>query len=415
MFYQQHEGNQKLFDLETRVIALEAKLEIESLSESLMKNIKNNVDELFSNSLTVNCIKEEMERRYKRSRLDLAEFVKEYKKSEKDIRENQEKLNSFSEEFNKLKLFLSDIVTDLKLKAYTGDLNRLERLLDGKFPASTGNELVEQMKLRAKHEDLVKTQEEINDFQNFVQENYMKKEKTLEELQKIQTTLVESLENYSTKEFTNAITTKIYRKTSEIESELEKFDQRMTNITEIFEKMLKDLKSEMNDKISFKDLEKLSQEIASKASKHDLTKYVADIAPKISGFQSEIGVFNRIIREQEQAMLRLDEVLLDKASKIETNDLYNKLELISRHANIEYKIDEMINKQTQIREDFDLIQSDLRTMQIQFSEIQTAYIKKVNENLELKFLKDLMLEMQTSISYKADRTETLNCLEKKAG
>ena len=42
MFYQQHEGNQKLFDLETRVIALEAKLEIESLSESLMKNIKNN-------------------------------------------------------------------------------------------------------------------------------------------------------------------------------------------------------------------------------------------------------------------------------------------------------------------------------------------------------------------------------------
>ena len=142
---------------------------------------------------------------------------------------------------------------------------------------------------------------------------------------------------------------------------------------------------------------------------------MADIAPKISGFQSEIGVFNRIIREQEQAMLRLDEVLLDKASKIETNDLYNKLELISRHANIEYKIDEMINKQTQIREDFDLIQSDLRTMQIQFSEIQTAYIKKVNENLELKFLKDLMLEMQTSISYKADRTETLNCLEKKAG
>ena len=168
MFYQQHEGNQKLFDLETRVIALEAKLEIESLSESLMKNIKNNVDELFSNSLTVNCIKEEMERRYKRSRLDLAEFVKEYKKSEKDIRENQEKLNSFSEEFNKLKLFLSDIVTDLKLKAYTGDLNRLERLLDGKFPASTGNELVEQMKLRAKHEDLVKTQEEINDFQMYL-------------------------------------------------------------------------------------------------------------------------------------------------------------------------------------------------------------------------------------------------------
>jgi hypothetical protein len=183
----------------------------------------------------------------------------------------------------------------------------------------------------------------------------------------------------------------------------------------MLDKGLKNLGCELGDRVSFKDLNNLAQEVATKATKVDFSRYMADITPKISGFQNELGVFNRIIREQEQAMLRLDEVLLEKASKTETHDLYQKLSLISKHSDIEYKIDDMISRQAKVQEDFNDIQSDMRQMQSQFSEMQTFFSKKSSDAMELKFLKDLILDMQTSISYKADRTETLNCLEQKAG
>lgn len=409
------EYNQRLVQLETKFAELEEKLNVKALTENLSQNLKNSIDDWLGNTLTVSCIKEEMERRYKRSRQELADFVKDFKKSEKEIRETGENLGLIKEEIANFKAYIGDIGADLKLKAYIGDVNRVERQLETKCSLNMVNDLAAQIKLKATKEELEVTNRSINMLREDIEQEYFKKLDALIELDKIKNNLFETFEKYSTKEETSHITRKFYKRTQKIDQVVDGTNTRIDSMQELHDAVIKEIRADLSSKLGQKELDKVSQEINSKASKQDLTKYFSELSPKVSGFQSELAVFNRIIREQEQALLRLDEVLLQKASKVETHDLYQKLALLSKHTDIEYKIDEMIKHQKVIRNEFNDIQSDVRQMQLQVSEIQTGYSKKVNENMEMKFLKELMLDMQTSISYKADRTEFLNCMEQKAG
>lgn len=415
MLFQQHEDSQRLVEIEKRLTSLEDKLDLKSLSESLHSTLQSSFDDWLSSSLTVSCIKEEMDRRYKRSRAELSEFTRDFKKSEKDMKDLQEKYSTLEEELTKIKSFISDMMIDLKLKAYNGDLNRVERILDTKCSNGTANELVEKIRNCAKSDEMVAVQGFMKDLEKRIEEEFFKKQEAFDQLEKSREKLLETLDMYSTREQTNGVSQKFYQKTVKIDTEIAENQKKIGILYDMIDKGFKNLGCELGDRVSFKDLNNLAQEVATKATKVDFTRYMADINPKISGFQNELGVFNRIIREQEQAMLRLDEVLLSKASKTETHDLYQKLSLISKHSDIEYKIDDMLNRQAKVQEDFNDIQSDMRQMQSQFSEMQTFFSKKSSDAMELKFLKDLILDMQTSISYKADRTETLNCLEQKAG
>ena len=415
MNFQQFEQNQKFVEFEAKLLALEAKLDTKSLSDSLIQNIKSNIDEWLGNTLTVSCIKEEMERRYKRSRQELGDFIKDFKKSEKEVRESSEKMVFLEEEFGKVRSSLSDIMTDVKLKAYSADMNRIERQVDTKCSLNMANELASQLKLMAKADDLNTTRLSITYLKDEIENEFTRKEDISLDLQRLQNRLMDHFDNYSTKEDMKNISLKLHKKHSKVEASIEEIRGSIGSFQEFHDKTNKDIRAEMQLKVGQKELDQATYEISSKVSKQEFSKYISELSPRLTGFQGELGVFNRIIREQEQALLRLDEVLLQKASKVETHDLYQKLALLSKHTDIEYKIDEMIKYQKTIRDDFNEIQADVRQMQLQVSEIQTGYSKKVNDGLEMKFLKDLMLDMQTNISYKVDRTEILNCLEQKAG
>lgn len=412
MFFTQ-EDTQKAVELDNRLSSIESRLQ--NIPDIVKDSLKSVLDELLTNSLTISCIKEEIDRRYKRSRQDLAEFIKELKKSEKEAKENQDHLFRLEEDFAKIKSLITDILTDLKLKAYTGDLNRVERQLDTKCSNATASDLAAQLKLAAKNEDLVLTQEDFFSFKENVTKNYFRQQEAAEQLARIQANLQETLENYSTKEQSARLSQKFYKKFKKLHLNIETTSGSFSNLQNCFESLSKDLRNDLSLKVSHKDLDKVNIELQVRVTKADLNKYLGQINPKISGFESELGTFNRILREQEQAMLRLDEVLLGKASKLETHDLYQKVNQISKHSQIEYKIDDMLEKLQRNQQEFDDLQSDMRRIKLDFGEIMTHHSKRANEGIEIKFLKDLMLDMQTNISYKADRTEVLNYLEQKAG
>jgi hypothetical protein len=412
MFFTQ-EDTQKGVELDNRLSSIESRLQ--NIPDLIKDSLRSSLDELLTSSLTISCIKEEIDRRYKRSRQDLAEFTKDLKKSEKEAKDTQDHLNRLEEDFSKSKSLIGDILTDLKLKAYNGDLNRLERQLDTKCSNATANELAAQLKLAANAEDLEKTQIELNSFKEAVFKNYFRQEEAVKQLARIESSLLNTLENYSTKEQTSNLGSKFHRKFKKLHLFIENISNNFGNLQNSFESLSKELRSELSLKVSVKDLEKVTLELQIRVTKADLNKYLGQINPKITGFESELGTFNRILREQEQAMLRLDEVLLGKASKLETHDLYLKVGQISKHSDIEYKIDDMIAKLAKNQVDFEDLNSDMRRVKLEFAEIVTHHSKRSNDGMEIKFLKDLMLDMQTNISYKADRTEVLTYLEQKAG
>jgi len=291
----------------------------------------------------------------------------------------------------------------------------LERLLDSKCSNATALDLANTLALKAKAEDLEATQSNLKSFKDLVNSQFFRRDEGLAELSKMEVGLNSTLEQYTSKEQTTRISQKFYKKLKKGQSVAETFIKNLSSLQEAFDKMTTDLRVDLNNKVSYKDVEKMHSELAIRVTKADLNKYLGQINPKISGFELELGTFSRVLREQEQAMLHLDEVLLGKASKLETHDLYQKVNQISKHSQIEYKIDDMIGKMQKTQGNFEDIQSEMRKIKLEFGEILTYYSKKANDGIEIKFLKELMLDMQTNISYKADRTETLNYLEQKAG
>lgn len=412
MFFQNNDI-QNTADFDSRLRPIEEKLA--SIPGLIKEALKTGLDEVLSSSLTISCIKEEIDRRYKRSRTELSDFTKDLKKSEKDIKQNSEHLTFLEEDLIKTKNLMADILTDLKLKAYTGDLNRLERLMDTKCSNATATELANQLALMAKSEELKATRVDLNSLKELIDSQYFRRDDGLEQMAKIEESLKLSLENYTTKEQSLKFSQKFYKKFKKSQNATESFTKSLSALQETFDKFSNDIKFELSNKVSYKDVDKMNSELAIRVTKADLNKYLGQINPKISGFESELGTFNRVLREQEQAMLRLDEVLLGKASKLETHDLYQKVNQISKHSQIEYKIDEMIAKMQKTQETSEDLQSEMRKIKLEFGEILTYYSKKANDGIEIKFLKELMLDMQTNISYKADRTEFLNYLEQKAG
>ena len=123
--------------MEERLRKIEKKLEetvtdSEKIKEYVLGSVKIQLEEWLHDTLTISCITEEIERRYKRTRNDMAEYTKDHKKLEKEIENSKEPINENFTDICKIKNFLQDLVLDIKLKAYHGDLQRLERIVDEK-------------------------------------------------------------------------------------------------------------------------------------------------------------------------------------------------------------------------------------------------------------------------------------------
>lgn len=400
--------------MEARLQELEKKFEDFEMHEENIKNIvleqvKKKFEEWLHNTLTISCISEEIERRYKSTKTDIAESSKAFHKLECKVEDVKDQINLNFTDICKLKNFVDDIVTDLKLKAYHGDVQRLDRVLEEKCPWEYAIGIMKSLGDLAKISQLKVLEKHLEVFKGKVAEEYLLKDQAKVLLKNSKKKVKNLLEKYATKEEVQEDFKKIYLKIDEVNGEV----KELRRIEEIRDnERQKDnlrIKIDLADNVKTYQLERLRRDVEAKASKIELERFMGENMPKITEFTLEFKKIKKTMEKQESALLRLDEIILNKASKADMIHLRESFSDLPSSRQLE-KLNQLSNSLLELQKNVKFFSEDFLDLK---TDLQVTP-KKISLENDLKLLKNQVQDLENRVSYKAETLEMLVHLEKKA-
>jgi hypothetical protein len=401
--------------MEERLKIVERKLEdasfkTEKIKDYVLGSVKIQLEEWLHDTLTISCITEEIESRYKRTKNDMAEYGKDHRKLEKELNDTREEMKVQFTELCKIKNFLDDILTDLKLKCYKGDLEALARVVDDKCSWDFSIDLANQIKTLAKIDDLKDLQQSFNDFKKTISKEYILKNEAIDIFTKMKNKLKTMVSENTTKQETKEAVNKIYERFTQNDIKIEEIFEKQKISNENFIKSIDKIRADFSDNVKQFQFDRIQKEVSNKASKSELERFLGENLPKITEFNHEFKKIKQILESQDKAMTRIDEISLQKASKVEfmlLKESLSKSSSVSIAAQLE-------SLQTQVQK------SDIKLASLidAFNEYKDSNSDKSPYKLtlesEISLLKLNLYDLENKISYKADLAETLQKLENKA-
>lgn len=404
----------RILQLENKLKSLSDQCSVENIKNQAITVLKSEIDEVLLGSLTISCIKEEIERRYKRNKSELNDFCKIITNSQNDVKIIIEKINKLFKQVHNTESNVDDILDALKLKANKADVDILDKEIKLLCPISYAKMLTDGVSNSAKISDLLKTQADIQQLLNRIEQDYNQLTALKSDIKGLEINYKSSVEMYITKEEFLRYNTKNNKKFKDSEISVKDLDTKFNFTVEQMKESVETHRKMIFDKVSRQNLDDVIASVSEKLSKSDLIKLQNEFAAKVVNFQNEIAVFNRIQQEQEQVLLQIDETLTEKAHKSDVKNLTQKVANLTKQAEFTDKIDAILNKLDDLSRQSD--EKDLQIMRIdrEISEMFTFYSRKNNDGQEIRFVKDLLLEIQSDLSHKADRAEILKYLEQKS-
>lgn len=394
---------------------LEAKLEELTSNPQVIKNfvvesIKTHFEDWVHNTLTISCITEEIERRYKRTRNEILESSKDVKKLEKELEDCKDNLKTNFTDLCRMKNFVDDLAADIKLKAYNGDIYRLERLLEEKCSLTYAQELFNKFHRYAKIEDCNILANNIQSLKSKVDSEFQLKSETDSLLKDYDKKLSTKLKEFFTRDELRHSLGTMQTKLVLLENDFDAVKKGEDIRDQTLKQDVARIRAECADCVRLYQFEKLEEMIPRKANKSEFDVFVNKVNPKLDDFYMEILDIKRMIEDQEKVIGRLDEVILQKASKTDMiilkesfSELPSSYQLEQIKALKEFR--EKSDKQLQV------LEKSLNSLIKSFNE---THPNKLTIDSEIKIIKNDMADMDNKISYKADASEMLEMMEKKA-
>lgn len=401
--------------MEERLTKLELKLEELTSNPQVIKNfvvesIKNHFDDWVHNTLTISCITEEIERRYKRTRKEIFEYSKEIRKLEKDIEECKESLKLNFSDLCKMKNFVDDLVTDIKLKAYSGDVIRLERLLEEKCSISYARELSDKFHKYAKIEDCNILANNIQTLKSKTENDFQLKSEANIELQKFDKKLLYKLKDFLTRdEFKNSSST-FQARLSVLEKDFDSVKKGEDIRDQTLKQDIARVRTEYADCVRTYQFDKMQKILQTKTNKNDFDTFVSKVSPKVDNINYELYNIKTLIEDQEKVIGRLDEIILQKASKTDLMVIKDTFSELPSSYQLE-QIKAIKDFQDKQDKKIILLEKNIGSLTKAFTE---THPNKLTIDSEIKLIKHDMIEIDNKITYKADTREMLEMMEKKA-
>lgn len=396
-----------------------SKMEINLLDASLksliIETVRDNIDELLPRTLTISCIREEIERQYKRSKADLNDYMKQQRNLSHDIKDVFNKTQACFEDIQKLHVCIDDLTSEVKYKAYQIDLIRLQNEVTYLCPLSYAQQLAAEIRSLAKAEDLIKTDETIARVEKELRETFISKIEVNTHIKNIKDEFYRLFHGYAKIEQLDKLYENFQKKIEHnykvIELHEEENRKDLDNFRLSVEKIETDLKA-CSTKIEMQSIINL---LNSKVSQVDFNELHNQVKPRIDEFQKMLQTFEYTIRQQESVLGRFDEIILDKASKFDVLKISKRLDAVSNHANSEIKIDEIVTKLNLIVAERGEKEEIMRSIQTQIIDISEKLTRRANDSIDIKMIKEKIFEIVNQLSCKIDRSEILKTLEEKAG
>lgn len=155
--------------------------------------------------------------------------------------------------------------------------------------------------------------------------------------------------------------------------------------------------------------------INSKLTQLDLDRGIQSIGREIRNVEDQIRALQHATSNQENALQRIDELLLEKASKVDLQKTNLQFTEYYRRTDIDKRLLTMSINYSEASEDLKMLQEKHEELRKQTDEIKQKQDTPRTEQLEYRVIKTQVQEIRTSLSHKADRAETIALIESKVG
>lgn len=325
------------------------------------------------------------------------------------------KIDKFSEDIDFIRASMTDFALELAQKASMKDISRLSEKIGTLCPLHYAQSLDLELKLKAPMANLLEHEKKLEAVVDEIRGKYAQKELTKQELQRLEEKLETSLSHYVTSQYFSRITMEM-QKTSEflrhkIEESTGELRRRGLGMREELEQMRKDVNAKASVAM-FQDLKRIVNSCASATQVEALAGQVLGFGKTVEGFR---GHLESCLEAQDQVLQRYDELMLDKASKVDLKELDMRVKAVSRHIDFERRVDGM---ELQIESYLALAKQHTEAVSSLTSQVDSFSIAIQNvksEKREIAILKCTLQDLMETIGTKADKTSISELRDDKAG
>lgn len=384
--------------------------ESEQMKDFILTSVKGQLEDWLNKTLTISCISEEIERRYKINKSDMYECNREIKRLERELESAKEQNKMNFTEICKMRLFLDDILTDLRLKAYQGDLEKVSRALEDKCSWDFAQEILNKTKSFATHSNFESLQQLHEQFKDKVSKEYELKKDSSLSLERCEKKLMSLMSGFISRDELRSNTSNFTVRISGIHEEVLGIKKEEKVFEETMKKELVKIRTDYSDVIRQFQFDRLKKEIEGKTSKAEFDDFITENLPKISEYSKEFKKVNKFIEEQEKAITRIDEIICEKASRLDLKQLKESFyEFPAKLMEVEIKKlqETCLSLSQQIKN----ISKDMNEM---FQSLEESGSNRINYDTRLNLIRAELRDLENRLSCKAETSEMLEHLERKA-
>ena len=342
------------------------------------------------------------------------DFRKELDKGLRQIDDNNERFASFATEMTTISSTFDEIYSDLRLKATQKELTVLEGRFSFMCPMTTAQKLEYDLQEKASEIALLELKQDFNEFKTHVFEDFSLKRELQDAVYRVSHQALEALKPYA-KEID------CLNRFKEAEANLKAQNKAIMQEISVLTQAIADTNGNLEEtqgdvatKATIEELAQVNKRFEGYSSVQDLGKLRKDVTILLRKCENRLEEFSSAISGQEQVLARYDEVLLDKASKLDLKDVNNKIRAISKHIDFEQKVEEMddaIKATAAICENH---MQRLAAVDKGLAEALAVTRNVKSEKKDITFLKEKVGNHTEMLDLKADKVDFVRMAERKA-
>ena len=344
----------------------------------------------------------------------IRDFRKELDRGLRQIDDNNERFTSFATEMTKISNTFDEIYSDLRLKATQKELTVLEGRFSFMCPMTTAQKLEYDLQEKASELSVLELKQDFNEFKTRAFEEFSLKRELQDAVYRVNYQAVEALKPYAKEvdcshRFKDA-EANLKAQTKAIMQEIAVLTEKIstTNWT------ISEMQETMETKATISEVNTVNQRFDGFSSVQDLGKLRKEVTILLRKCENRLEEFSSAIAGQEQVLARYDEVLLEKASKLDLKDVNIKIRAISKHIDFEQKVEEM---DAAIKETAQLCENHahrLNSVDKGLTEALGVTRNVKSEKKDISVLKEKVGNHAEMLDLKADKVDFAYMSERKA-
>jgi 6-pyruvoyl-tetrahydropterin synthase len=147
----------------------------------------------------------------------------------------------------------------------------------------------------------------------------------------------------------------------------------------------------------------------------DLENSLQGVRQEVKELMESLGSVQQMMSQRDQVIQRLDEVLLDKASKVDLQKTNLQFSEYYRKTDVDKRFLAVNVSSAESSEELNMLQERVDELRGKLDEVKVKLEAPKLEQVEYRVIKQHVQEIKTSLTHKADRAEMLSLIESKVG